>query len=762
MTDGEPSERVARAEDLFFAAIARPLGDRVEWIRAACAGDEALFAEVSSLVAAAERAAEGPHEFLERPVTQLEDAGRMAAQSLLGHTVGEFTLLDVLGEGGMGIVFRAEQANPKRIVALKLIRPGLASAAMLKRFEIEAEALGRLRHPGIAAIHAAGTADLGAGPQPYLAMEFVEGLPLRTYLLARKPDMRTRARLVASIADAVQHAHQNGVIHRDLKPDNILVEEDADGTPRPRVLDFGVARITRNDDGAARTAATEAGHVVGTLQYMSPEQVQGGSVDTRSDVYALGLVAWEAIADRPARSIGVESLADVVRMIADQDPPALASTSRGVPLDLAIVIGKALEREQGRRYATAGEFASDLGRFLRDEPVAARAPTKRYLFARFARRHRTFVTAVMVIACVLVVALIVTATLLVQTRAARAAERQRALDSTAVADYFAWVLRLDPNAPGLEQIDVVAERARLKKLDDRIDERLGPKPLAKVRVLNLLAECYNRLTDYDESERVSRRSLAICDASLSPRHELRATALHNLAAAEWFRGAGDKALRVKAREDYEEALSIRKEVLGTEHSDTALTMRHLAAALRSLDRRDEAESLYRESLAIHERLHAAGDPLADTAMVASGFNGLASMLTSKGDHAEAARLFGKSLDLMRGMSETERRVVDEARVLRNLGVSQGILKQFDDGSKSLVDAEGIFGRQLGSTHREVAITRYRRAQLAEREGKLADARVLAQQVLDEFGLKEQDAIRADARRIADGKPDLKPIPTPST
>ncbi|MFO0828931.1 MAG: serine/threonine-protein kinase [Phycisphaerales bacterium] len=742
-----PAPDARRAEELFFAALDRPPEERRAWLRAACGDDAPLHDEVASLVDAAARGSGASSDFLESPAAVVRDPASSAARALVGRTVGDFAIADVLGEGGMGVVYRAEQMHPRRVVALKLVRPGLATSAMIRRFELEAEALGRLRHPGIATIHAAGTADLGSGAQPYFAMELVEGLPLNAYLATRRLGVRQRAALLRDIASAVQHAHQNGVIHRDIKPDNIVVEDGEDGTPRPRVLDFGVARLTRRDGAAPSTVATEAGRVVGTLQYMSPEQVETGDVDTRSDVYALGLVAWEALAGRPARSVGSGNFAEFVRTIVDVDPPALRNAAPEVPLDLAIVVGKALAREPERRYATAGELAADIDRFLGHQPIAARPPTAAYTLSRFARRHRTLVVAAGVILALLVILVPWLAIALVREREAKAQEAQRALDSSSVASYFMHVLRLDPNAPGATQIDTDSVKSLLRQLEERLDDRFADRPLPKVRVLNEIGESYNVLTEYDASERVFAKALAICDASLPKDHELRGAALHGLGAAEWFKGLRDKAYLAKAKDHYEQALAIRVAALGREHNDTALTMRHLAATLRSLGRPDDAEALYRESLAIHERLHAAGDPLADTTMVASGYNGLASLMTSKGDHAEAERLYAKSLDLMRGVPESERRVVDEARVLRNLGASRGLLGRYEDGEAALTSAEAIFRQQLGDKHREVATTLVYRMRFETRRGDATAARACAQRVVDDFGLPTNDPLLAEATRL---------------
>jgi len=202
-------------------------------------------------------------------------------------SIGHYRILRLVGEGGMGSVYLAEQENPHRIVALKVIRPGFASGEILRRFEQEGQALGRLHHPGIAQIYEAGTADSGMGPQPYFAMEFIEGQPLVEFSKRRHLNLRARLELITKVCDAVNHAHQRGIIHRDLKPGNIIVDE----TGQPKILDFGVARIT--DCDVEVTRQTDIGQLIGTLNYMSPEQVLADplELDIRSDVYALGVIS---------------------------------------------------------------------------------------------------------------------------------------------------------------------------------------------------------------------------------------------------------------------------------------------------------------------------------------------------------------------------------------------------------------------------------------------------------------------------------------
>ncbi len=311
-----------------------------------------------------------------------------------------FRVLAVLGEGGMGTVYEAEQDSPRRPVALKVIRPGLASAVLLRRFEQESALLARLQHPGIAQVYAAGTADGGAGPQPYFAMELVRGPDIERFASERGLGAAARLELVAKVCDAVQHAHQKGVIHRDLKSSNILVDE----TGQPKILDFGVARATDSDVNVTRQ--TEIGEIVGTLSYMSPEQISGdpAEVDTRSDVYSIGVVLYLLLARRLPLDVKGRMLHEVARLIREEEPSRLSTVDRVFRGDVETIVAKALEKDKARRYESPAALAADIRHYLHDEPIVARPPSATYQLQKFARRNKALVTSAAVVFVALVAA----------------------------------------------------------------------------------------------------------------------------------------------------------------------------------------------------------------------------------------------------------------------------------------------------------------------------------------------------------------------
>jgi serine/threonine protein kinase len=350
----------------------------------------------------------------------------------IGSWVGPYRVEARLGEGGMGAVYRARSVIPVREVALKVIRAGATSERMLRRFELEAEVLRRLDHPGIARVFAAGTYDRGQGPQPYFAMELIQGEMLTAYASRRQLTVGERLALVARVADAVQHAHTKGVVHRDLKPSNILVVDEpepaTDGqspsgewsslSGRPKVLDFGVARVLNEGDDPA-PGKTQQGQMVGTLPYMSPEQVGGDSqdVDTRSDVYALGVVLYELLSGRLPYDVSTCPLYEAMRVIRERPAAALEDLPRRMRADINAVLGRALAKDRAGRYQSAGALAADLRRILSDEPVAARPATVTAALVKLARKHKPAALAAGVGLLALVAGLVISTFLLGKSEA---------------------------------------------------------------------------------------------------------------------------------------------------------------------------------------------------------------------------------------------------------------------------------------------------------------------------------------------------------
>jgi len=381
--------RLSKVQALFDDLAGRDRAQRDALLDAACAGDGELRALVERMLDSDDSDMNG---FLRQPVFAAGGGGAPPPAEAPA-VIGSYEIVRTIGEGGMGIVYEARQREPRRTVALKVIRSALPSRETLRRFRHEAEILARLRHPGIAHVYEAGVTQVALGggiaaTQPYLAMEFVEGRPLRRHAEEEGLPARQRLELMARVCDAVQHAHEKGVIHRDLKSDNLLV--DAGG--QPKILDFGVARLV-DPDGADLTRHTRAGEIVGTLAYMSPEQVGGADVDTRSDVYSLGVILYELLAGRLPHDVRGVPLAEAARRIQEVPAPPLSSLSRAYRGDVETIVARAMHRARERRYESAAALAGDLRRHLRAEPIEARRDSAVYVLGRTLRRYRWAVAA---------------------------------------------------------------------------------------------------------------------------------------------------------------------------------------------------------------------------------------------------------------------------------------------------------------------------------------------------------------------------------
>ncbi len=449
-----PTDKQRLVEEIFLAAASVPPDARATILNDRCRGDDALRNEVVSLLGMHEQSTgvlDAPQPLTMGVMRQISGLLRTDdAQLPQDGRIGAYHVQRVIGSGGMGVVYLAEQERPRRTVALKVIRRGLATTSLLRRFEHEAEVLGRLHHPGIAQIYEAGVADYGFGPQPYIAMEYVDGRQLLEYAQINRLGTHERLALVAKICDAVQHAHQRGVIHRDLKPANILVQpEDTtiqshtkpetrslalfSGAGQPKVLDFGVARIA---DGRpqATTMRTSVGQLVGTLAYMSPEQFGSDTsdIDTRSDVYSLGVVLFQLLTGKLPFDVSNRALPEAVRMIKDDEPTRLSTISKTFRGDLDTIVYKALEKDRNRRYQSAAELGADLQRYLLDEPIAAKRDSSMYLLSKRLRRYRG-VTIAASIALVALIALASKSLMSAWEYKAIAAAEKLATDSERVA-----------------------------------------------------------------------------------------------------------------------------------------------------------------------------------------------------------------------------------------------------------------------------------------------------------------------------------------
>jgi tetratricopeptide (TPR) repeat protein len=663
-----------------------------------------------------------------------EDAYQVTVTEKPGDRIGRYKLLEKIGEGGYGTVYMAEQAEPiRRRVALKVIKLGMDTKQVIARFEAERQALALMDHPNIAKVLDAGATDTG---RPFFVMELVRGIRITDYCDQHNLSTRERLDLFRQVCQAVQHAHQKGIIHRDLKPSNILVTE-LDGLPVPKVIDFGVAKATSQQLLTDKTLFTAFRHFIGTPAYMSPEQTElsGADVDTRSDIYTLGVLLYELLTGHlpfERKELSQAGLDEMRRLIREREPvkpstrlsslsaddlttvakhrqsesPRLVHLVRG---DLDWIVMKCLEKNRARRYESASGLAQDIERHLNQEPVSAGAPGAAYRIGKFIRRHRYGFATASALLLLLIAGVVVS---LWQMLRAREAERQ----ARTVATFLNDVLEGVSPAVALGR-DTTLLREILDGTEKRIAADLKGQPAFAAELRHTLGTAYEALGDYEQAETTLREALAMRRKLFGKVHPAVAESLNDLGAV--LHGQGRLA---ESEATLREALTMWRKLSGNPSPGLAESLNNLGMVLLWEGRLAEAESIEREAVATQTKLAGEDNPTA-----ARFIGNLGVMLCRLGKLAEAETVHRRALAMQRKLLSPEHPNI--ATSLNNLAEVLWKQGRLEEAEATFREVVAMRRRLFGIEHPLLAVSLNNLAAVLQAERKLAEAEALQREAL---------------------------------
>jgi eukaryotic-like serine/threonine-protein kinase len=685
--------------------------------------------------------------------------------------IGPYRILRVLGEGGMGIVYEAAETGAvRRNVALKVVRTGLPSDDVTARFEAERQALALMDHPGIATVFQAGEAASG---EPWFAMELVKGLPIDEFCDSRKLSTEARLELFIAVCEAVQHAHQKGVIHRDLKPSNVLVTEQ-DGRPQPKIIDFGIAKAL-GLHLTEKTYITQVGVPIGTAAYMSPEQAEssGIDVDTRSDIYSLGVILYLLLVGRlpveptilgmhafifklasgdsqaPRPSARFTALGEYMDAIAEARRTSAEHLRRELNGDLDWITMKALEPNRARRYESATAFALDIERFLKHEPVTARSPTTAYRIGKFVRRNRVPVAAATLAGIALVLSTVFAAAGMIRAQRAERVAAAEAAAAQQVSNFMVDVFKLERSEAA--RADQITARELLDRGSRRSELALAEQPVLQGRMMHTIGTAYASLGLYEaasaqferalrarvralgpddpavgdtegaigqamanfgnmaEAERHFERALAIRERSAGAGDTATATVLAGLASLRWRQGKNAEAESL-----YRRAMAIDEAKLGENSSAVARDLAGLGIVFWAQKRFSDAEPLMRRSLSIREQVLGAAHP-----DLAGLMNNLGGLYWSQARYADALPLYERTRNIYERTLDPMHPNV--AAILNNLGETYWKLRRYKEAEPMFVRALAIKEARLERSDPSIAITLNGLAGVFRETGRAAEA-----------------------------------------
>jgi serine/threonine protein kinase/tetratricopeptide (TPR) repeat protein len=697
-------------ESIFGQALdIKSATERNAFLDRACAHNPALRAEVEALLRAHGRSG----DLLDLP-EQTPTTADLPAREGQGTLLGPYKLLEQIGEGGMGTVWMAEQTEPiQRRVAVKVVKEGMDSRQVLARFEAERQALALMEHPNIAKVLDAGQTPAG---RPYFVMELVKGQPITRYCDERRLSVRERLELFGDVCHAVQHAHQKGIIHRDLKPSNVLVAP-YDGKPVVKVIDFGVAKATgqRLTD---KTLFTGFGALVGTPEYMSPEQaeVNNQDIDTRSDIYALGVLLYELLTGSTPltrKRIKEAALLEVLRVIREEEPPRpstrLSESKESLPSisaqrqtepakltklvrgELDWMVMKALEKDRNRRYETANGFAMDVQRYLADEPVEACPPSASYRLRKFLRRRKGPVLA---------------ATLLFL-----------ALSAGILGTTFEMIRA--EQALGREEEQRIAAENSANEARSREAETQGVLGFVEDRILGAVRpEGWETGQSYDvKLADALKAALPFVDKSFVDQPLIEARLRMKMGNSFWFLADFKTAM-----DQQEKARTLYTQHRGPDHLDTLLCVYNLGYSYQAAGRTREALGLFEETL---QRRKAALGP--DAPLTLATMNKVAECLLDSGRTQEALTLFEETLKLRKAKLGPDH--VDTLLSMNNLAICYAAAGRAQESLKLREETLKLRKAKLGANHAETLVSMRNLADAYADNGRLEEAVKLGEETL---------------------------------
>ncbi len=722
-------DRYERIQKIFNEARSLPDANRTGFLDSACGSDDELRSEVESLLGYDE----SDPSFLNEPALgsgfRVDSTSATASPpSSEGHPhptqIGHFRIKRVIGEGGMGIVYLAEQSNPNREVALKVLKAHIGTPSVTRRFELESELLARLQHPGIARIFETGTANLQGTPVPYFAMEHIAGQRLDQFVSKTKPTICEKLDLIVRICSAIQHAHQKGIVHRDLKPANILVDDDR----QPHILDFGVARLA--DTELNVTLNTNTGQLIGTLPYMSPEQVVGDphDIDTRTDIYAVGVIAYEMLTGQLPLDVRKTALLEAARMIRELDPPSLAFSDKQLAGDVDAIITKALEKDRDRRYGSAKDLADDIQRYLSDEPVTARPVTTTYQLRKFAKRNRGAVIAAALLLVVFLGGSIGTTVGMVRARRAETLAKQRLTETERQAKRVKLVndflehmlLSASPRAqgPDVRVADILDITA------DKIPDVAPDEPLVQASIHGTIGFAFQGIGRLDQAEQQLRASVELLEQHRPLNHPETLAAQMKLADVLLAQGKLEEARTI-----VEAVHAARRAQRGPTDPATLKALASLAAVESKLGHYDVAIPLHRRAADALEQ-HADADSKALRASYYHTLGNLGNDLCKMDQCEEGIAYLEKSATELEQSYPSDDPIVLTAKSRWATALDQ--VDRHDDAARLLADVLAVRRRVLGDNHPDTLTTMNNYAFTLESAGDFESAANVLRQVTDAF------------------------------